>query len=191
MEVELLTNHRRQFCIRALVALALLLVARGARAQPGAVDEYRAKAAFIYKFCKFVSWPKQSPAQRNEPFIFGIVGNRPLARVVSQELAGKMIGGRMVEVREYSRLREAENARVVVCTSLDLRQLLSSKREEFRRNSVLTIGDGAQFLNSGGIVELGVKNDRLVFGVNLGASRRSGLEVDPNLLDLAEKVVEK
>ncbi|MGB0579529.1 MAG: YfiR family protein [Limisphaerales bacterium] len=190
MEVEFLNRHR-QFLRRALLVLLLVLVPQCTVAQPTGVDEYRAKAAFIYKFCKFVSWPKQNPQQRNEPFVFGVVDNRPLAKVLTQELAGKKIGGRSVEVREFARLHEADKACVVYCTAEDLRRLLTSRREKLQRQSILTVGDGKQFLNAGGMLELGVKANRLAFGVNLGASRRSGLEVDPNLLDLAERIIEE
>jgi len=191
MEVEFLIRRSRSLGLRVLLLFVLLLVVPGTRSQPTGVDEYRAKAAFIYNFCKFVSWPKQPPQRGNQPFIFGVVGNRPFAKVIAQELSGKTIGGRAIQVREFSRLREADKASVVYCTAEDLRKLLKPRRERLREQSVLTVGDGGHFLSAGGMLELGIKNNQLAFGVNLGASRRSGLQVDPNLLNLAETVVEK
>src|SRR4028119_890287 len=58
-------------------ALCLLFsVTKKALADP-APSEYQVKAAFLYNFGRFVSWPSGSFAQSNSPFIIGVVGQDP------------------------------------------------------------------------------------------------------------------
>jgi|GEM_PF-1438787 len=155
------------------------------------VDEYRVKAAFLYNFSKFVGWPKRAASTADKSFVVAIVGNGPFAMVIEQELAGKSIGGRPILVRRHDRLADALDARVVCCTADDMRELSSTRRERLRRNGVLTIGDGREFVKAGGVLSWEIPRERLMFFVNLGASRDAGLEIRSNLLGLAEEVINR
>jgi hypothetical protein len=53
---------------------------------------------------------------------------------------------------------------------------------------VLTVGEGSEFLRSGGMIELFSENNRLRFNVNVAAARRAGLTISSNLLQLAASV---
>lgn len=163
----------------------------GENQQISAVDEYRVKTAFLYNFSKFVGWPKRVQSSADRSFVVAIVGNDPFALVVERELAGKNIGGRPILVQRSEQLSEVLDARVVYCSPDDLRDLSSTRRARLRRNGVLTIGDGREFVSAGGVLSWEIPGEKLEFVVNLGASREAGLEIRSNLLGLAVAVVNR
>ena len=155
------------------------------------VDEYRAKAAFLYNFSKFVIWPEIVAKDDERPFVIGVVENAPMAAVLTKELAGKQIGGRYVVVREVRDLRNAEGCEVAYCTSAQLKALPESRRIRLERAGLMTVGDCRAFLDAGGVLALELVEDRLAFEINVGASRRSGLQMSAKLLGLALSVVDR
>lgn len=55
---------------------------------------------------------------------------------------------------------------------------------------MLTVGQKDPFAHSGGILYLTFAEDHLAFVVNLGAARRTGLDISASLLSLALDVIE-
>jgi hypothetical protein len=45
--------------------------------QPGEAYEYEAKAALIYNFAKFTTWPEETFQDAEAPFVFAVLGNNP------------------------------------------------------------------------------------------------------------------
>ena len=60
--------------ISAVFAL-LLLLGSPVRAE----SEYDVKAAYLYKFTKFVEWPEAAFASAEAPFVIGVIGRDPFA----------------------------------------------------------------------------------------------------------------
>jgi hypothetical protein len=79
---------------RVAVPALLLWGMLTAGTAPGGIDEYRVKAAFLYNFCKFVSWPERDESGAEQPFVIGVVGDPLKAAVFARELEGKRIGER-------------------------------------------------------------------------------------------------
>ncbi|GEM_PF-3979501 len=94
---------------RQLVALATILVAialGSASAREWAEDprtkkEYALKAAFLYNFGKFVTWPT-GDGEQDEPFVIAILGEDPFGPFIDQALGGKKIKGREVRIRRVA-----------------------------------------------------------------------------------------
>src|SRR5258708_3072712 len=70
------------------------------RAQADAqADEYRVKAAFLYKFGGYVEWPDRSFARADSPVAIGVMGADALADELAQIVSGRNVNGRPVLVR--------------------------------------------------------------------------------------------
>src|SRR5258708_29175297 len=63
-------------------------------------DEYRVKAAFLYKFGSYVEWPGASFARADSPVTIGVMGADALADELTQIVAGRSFNGRPVRVRK-------------------------------------------------------------------------------------------
>src|ERR1700722_13419516 len=85
-----------------LTAIAIALLA--APAPAGEVRlEYEVKAAFLFNFLKFVEWP---PSPGGTPWVICVLGHDPFGDVLDETVRGKIVNGRRVEVRRYSRISD-------------------------------------------------------------------------------------
>src|SRR5256714_11938048 len=76
-------------------------VAGPRRAQADAqADEYRVRAAFLYKFGSYIEWPSGSFARADSPVTIGVMGADALADELAQIVAGRNVNGRPVRVRK-------------------------------------------------------------------------------------------
>ncbi len=167
------------------VALALWLPAAAA-ALPLAVSEYAVKAAFLYKFAKFVSWPEGAlPPQ--DPFRLCVYGDDPFGDDLDRIVAGKRVGGHPIEVRRLRTVAEADSCHVVFLSPAEER-LHRRVIAELADKPVLTVGDVEGFAERGGIIGLRVDGGRIRIEINPKAAARAGLHIDAELLGLARLV---
>src|SRR5712691_12156267 len=54
-------------------------------------DEYRVKAAFLYKFGSYIEWPSRSFARTDSPVAIGVMGANALADELAQIVAGRSV----------------------------------------------------------------------------------------------------
>src|SRR6266513_3815400 len=86
-------------CAFSIVVAAGLASPRPAQADAQA-DEYRVKAAFLYKFGSYIEWPSRSFAGTDSPVTIGVMGADALAEELAQIVAGRNVNGRPVRVRK-------------------------------------------------------------------------------------------
>jgi len=153
-------------------------------------EEYPAKAAFLYNICKFVTWPEKSPVNQDSEFVIAVLGKTPLLAAL-QSIDGKRIGGKPIKTLSVSNIDDISSARVLCFSMAELRRLSKEQRDRLAGLHVLTVGETDEFVDAGGIVAMTVAQERLVFSINLAASRRAGLEMSAALLSLAQKVVDQ
>ena len=136
-----------------------------------------------------VNWPAGAFAAAADPFVFAILGSNPFGRSL-QLIQGKSMHGRPIEVRHYPSIGDFKPCQVLFCSPEDLRRLKDQYPDQLRQGHVLTVGQKDPFAHSGGILYLTFAEDHLAFVVNLGAARRTGLDISASLLSLALDVIE-
>lgn len=174
--------------------------------------EYRIKAAFVYNFLKFVEGGRFTVPQDqkdgqdpNPAIVIGILGATP-SRIAFEELQGKKVGDRPIQVRWYqafAELADGDGNTPELHPSLDaIRQchvllvcpsekpFLASLLSSLRSDGLLTVGDVPQFLEAGGTINLLIEDKKVRFEVNLAAALRARLTIRSSLLRLAARTVE-
>jgi hypothetical protein len=156
---------------RPVIAIALLISAVLARAQ---VDEATLKAAFVYNFALYTSWP----ASPGEPHALTLCIARTSALAPAlRELEGKPVQARELVVRELE-----TGASPMGCSIL----VLGAEAPASQEPGVLTICDCADHDGMHGtVIALVREGDRLRFDVDLGAANASKLSLSSKLLRLA------
>lgn len=172
----------RHTCYRILYVLLLGLVP-GARVHAeNSADEI--KAVFVYNFSKFVEWPASAFPTPTSPFQVCIWGHSPLQEKL-QLLDGRETQGRIIRVRNLGNAEGGQGCHILVLSEPDDTQhdqLLA----ELGKYAILTIGESADFVRHGGMINLFVTPEMLVqFSVNLEAAQRSGLKIGARMLKLA------
>jgi hypothetical protein len=151
-------------------------------AQPAA--EYEVKAAFLYKFASFVTWPDDAAGG---PLCIGVAGQDPFGMALEEAVKGKSIGGRPFVVKRFKPGQESPDCHIVFISASE-RKRLPAILERLRAGTVLTAGDMPGFCESGGVVNFEVSEDRVRLQINLQAAQRARLLVSSKLLMVAKIV---
>lgn len=154
--------------------------------------EYQVKAAYIYNFTRFVTWPSNGADPASAPIRVCTFGEDPFGDALDR-IGAKPAKGRLLEVSRLVTPDEIESCQVLfVGDQRDLTEILT--RTE--RSNVLTVGEGKEFTELGGIIRFKIDEERrrfqerasVSFEINTDAAARSGLQMSSRLLNLATLV---
>jgi hypothetical protein len=169
-----------------LSAVAVILACPPAAAQR-VPDEFRLKAAFLFRFPEFVEWPAR--ALDGRPSIdLCVLAPNPFGAVLEQLVEGESLAGRRLAVR-YVRADAVDT-----CHLLYMPSGAAGRDALLRRiaaSPILTVSDATRFLDEGGMVQLTVVQSRVRFEISAGAAGRAGLKLSAQLLRLAVNVREE
>jgi hypothetical protein len=170
-----------------IASLTLLVVSSvGLPAQDaGQKLEYRVKAAFLYNFARFVTWPEREGTAA--PVIIGILGRDPFGNVLESTIAGKTVSGRPFLVRRLQTVEEAANCQLVFVSSSE-RRTVAEVIEALDGQPVLTIGEAEGFVERGGMIGFVIEDQAVRIDVNLDAAQAAGLQLSSQLLRVARSI---
>jgi hypothetical protein len=165
---------------------ALLGMAIAAGAQPQ-LDEYQVKAAFLYNFAKFVEWPPQAFKDSTDAIAVCIAGETPIYAQLESAVIGKTAGSRSFAVRRVSDADPAEGCQILFIGLTD-RKRTALILAGARKLGTLTVGESAEFIADGGVVNFKLENGKVRFQINVEAAGQAQLRISSKLLSLAEIV---
>ncbi len=179
-------NRRPQIALAVLAFLATALVCSGgARAE--AALEYRVKAAFLYNFAKFVTWPGAAFPAPTVSVVFCLVGEDPFGDLLESTTKDRKIEGRDIEIRHL-----ALDASLAGCHLVFVSGVGSARAAHVLQRATaaraLAIGESEDFLARGGMIRLLVEEGKVRFDVSTKATDTVGLKVSSQLLKLARDV---
>ncbi len=164
----------------AVLCLLLALPVALARGE----DAYQIKAAFIFNFTKFITWPAAMEQEGGDLRLCLFNGN-PFGDYVFQ-LEGRKVRNfylRVVQPKSSAELGRCHILYLVPDETTS--QLLAGIADK----PVLTIADEDGFATDGGGIQLLSENNRIRFDVNLQRIKGSGLDISSKLLHLARQVM--
>ena len=147
------------------------------------LQEYKIKAAFIYNFAKYVSWPKNIFVDKNEPLVLGLLGDNPFGKEI-YKINDKLVHDRRLKVVVIKDYEEIKSCNLLYISPSESARLDKIKTT-LKRKKILTISDIDNFAADGGMIELVIKEGRIKFIINPKAAERAGLEISSQLLKLA------
>lgn len=161
-------------------------VAGGGNGEQVTSAERKRKASFVGKMLRFVEWPEGPNEPRRARLKFCVAGDGFLSFALSEELHATTIRGRAIEVRWVKEEAELNGCDAVYFAGPGKRT--DAKWLQDLKGTVLTLGEGKDFLEEGGMVQITSENEKLQFAVNLDEVRRARLKIDARLLELAKGV---
>ncbi len=168
-----------------------------ASADPGssAPLEYHVKAAFLYRFIKFVEWPSDVLSDDHETITIGICGGGPMSETL-RSIEDKIAKGRRVVIKRFADLEDLEpcNILFISCTDKDLQKdktLLERILKKLEGTSTLTVSDVKGFARLGGMINFIILGKNVHLEINPEAVNRANLKISSKLLRLAKIVEEK
>jgi len=153
-------------------------------------DEYRVKAAFLYKFGSYIEWPSGSFARADSPVAIGVMGADALADELAQIVAGRNVNGRPVLVRKLRPGGPIAGLHVLFIGGSDsgrLAEILAAARGR----ALLTVTESEEGLELGSMINFVVVEDKVRFDVAPPPPESGNLKISARLLGVARKVVSK
>lgn len=149
-------------------------------------SEDAVKAAFLYRFAGYVTWPQQT--QRGaRSFTIAVLDADPIAQELERVLSGRTINGLPARVRRIKSIRALGDAQMLFVGD-DSIAMLRRDIDQVASQPVLVVTDTPGGLDSGSAVNFLLIDRRLRFEVSLAAADRAGLKVSSELLSVAARV---
>ena len=151
------------------------------------INEYQVKALFLYNFSRYVEWPSQSFKAASDPIIICILGQNPFGGALDQAIAGKVVEGRPLVVREISDFQPGGNCQILFVGSSE-RKRFRSMVIRLKGSGVLTVGETQGFTGDGGMINFKLEDGKVRFEIDVDAAAREHLHISSKLLSLAQIV---
>lgn len=178
---------RRFACFAALLLAATFPLAGRAVCAAQTLTEYQVKAAYLFNFLKFVEWPDDSTADPHAKWVIGVVGHSPIGNELTRIVEGKTVLGRDLQVKTFQTTDNLRGCNILFIGESEKKRL-PFILAGLRGSSVMTVADMDKFIESGGMVQFVVEDDRVRVTIDVGATDRARLKVSSKLLALAHTV---
>lgn len=157
------------------------------RAQAGP-SEYDLKAAFVYQFLAYVTWP-DSPNPASGPLRIGVVGASELADNLAALASNQGASARAIEIRRLAPDADPRDLHVLFVAA-GFSGAAAAQLQTAVDNAVLTVTEDLP-RPSDSMINFEVIDSKVRFDVALGLARQSGLDVSARLLQVALRVLEQ
>jgi hypothetical protein len=174
-------------CQLAKLMFATVLASSWSNAHVFAQSEYQVKAAYLYNFLKYIEWPPEAFESESAPFVVGLMGNNSFNEAIEQAIKGKSIKGRQLEIKRLKWGQSLRICHILYISSYEQRHL-PQILQSIKGASILTIGEMDQFTELGGIINLMMEENRVLFEINLSVAEQSQIKISSRLLALAKNI---
>ena len=179
------------FLLFAALCVPSTAFGQASRTGSSEVEEYELKAAYLYNFLLLTNWPQEGRLPEGEHVVIGIIGEDPFQDAF-RPVERKDVRGRALLIRNFDAAASKEELKscdlLYVSPSLgtSIKTLLKTLGDE----PILTVGEGEQFLEMGGMVRFVITRGKLRFEINRISARNAGISFRAGMLRVAERVVE-
>jgi len=164
----------------AIASLGIVLLGRAVVAQD--VTEPALKAAFIYNFARFTTWPADAPP--GDSFVICVLNDTAVAEALQHAVAGRSLTERPVSVTSVTPSAPKKACRVLYLAGLPVARA-AEVVAELRESPVLTISNIDGFASAGGMTQFFFEHGQLRFRIHLESAKRAGLQISSRLLIMA------
>jgi hypothetical protein len=154
------------------------------------VSEYTVKAAYLYNFANFVTWPPGVFSAAGTPLVIGVVGDDPFGDALDTAVNGKSAGGHPLKVKRFSSFEAAGAPALKKCQILFIcyseKDRVSSILSAVKGSNVLTVSEIEGFSYKGGILLFDMVGSKISLVANTGAAKKAGLMISSKLLQICK-----
>lgn len=149
--------------------------------------EYQVKAALLFKFLQYTTFPKGAFKDKKAPIVITIVGDDPFGDLLESTFKGKKIHARDVTIKRTKKVPAALDAHLVFAGGLNDKE--RAKLIELSKDRrLLLVGETPGFAAAGGFINLVKKKRKLSFEINTDRQKDTGLKLKAGLLKVADIV---
>jgi hypothetical protein len=172
-----------------LFLTGLFLAVAGTTVQATTLDrssENNIKAAYLFNFAKFVTWPESAFASADAPIVFCVLDDEVLGSIL-ETLESKTVTGRPLSITRIRTLADLPDGHILYIGENQGRRI-PVLLEKVKNRPLLIVSSADDFTRKGGMIGFIRTGNTIRFQVNLDAVKQSGLVISSRLLKLAEIV---
>lgn len=147
--------------------------------------EYKVKAAYLYNFTKFITWP-----EKNSPtFNICIIGNDPFGPLLDT-LESKSVQEKPIRLYKFESPKQAKDCDIAYLDNSDQRAELALPGVLLvgSLKKALTVSSEPFFAESGGMIGFVLDDGKVKLHINLKALKQSGLAISAKLIEVSTLV---
>ena len=174
-----------KFVLPVMLVTLLSCASAFSMADDRQTTEYRVKAAFLYNFSRFVTWPEHA-GLNDGIFNLCVLGGDPFGELLDP-LSGKSVQNNSLEIKRLDSLAQGHTCQIIYVSQTgtsNLEDIMSTLKDQ----PVLTVSDIKGFTSYGGIIQFKLVDNKVRFNINIDAAKRAGLTISSKLLSLATVV---
>jgi hypothetical protein len=170
-----------------------------ARAQPKVIDqEYLLKAAYLYNFGLFVTWPNNAVPGNN--FVIGVLGKDPFGKHLDDLAQLRTINKRKIVIHRFGEVNEYKPCHILFISNQPANPNVKERPEDrlaavqakLKGSPVLLVTEKPGLATLGAAINLYLdKDDTVKFEINPAAAKESGLELSSKLFQVGKLVQPK
>ena len=167
----------------ATLAASLIGICAPAHAQNASLAR-SVKAAFLFKFASYATWPDTLFRAADTPVRIGIAGDEALAAELRIMVATRTSGGRRVEVVSIP----PEEITRGVHIAFRVRATPEAEKDwiqDARREPILIVTESPGGIRHGSMINFVERDGRVRFEIGLGAAKQAGITLSSRLLSVA------
>jgi hypothetical protein len=168
--------------------MLLLLAGMSMQCCSAEPSELQVKSAYVFNFIKFVEWPDNA-IKTGDKLKLCVIGNDELHASLSA-LNGRKVGKYELQVTHPDRSTVWNACHVLYISNNQQRRFIPIIKS-LGSAPVLTISDIPGFAERGGGIGLLNRNDKILFEVNIASTRKAGLRLSGQMLNLAANIFGK
>jgi len=183
---------RRMVCAMAGLAAWVALGHAPALAQEPDLTtvsrEYTIKAAYLYNFARYVTWPEGAFATAESPLVIGVLGEDPFGDALGVVARTKRIDGRAIVVQQFDVVESFRPCHILFVTWNVGEEAEGRAIQKSRGKGVLLVGETPTFIERGGIISFFVEENKVRFEISTAHAQQERLKISSKLLSLARLV---
>ena len=148
------------------------------------------KAAFLYNFVHFVSWPDDAFQSKDEPFKICVADTEAMFKLLQATVRGEQIKQRVLQVEHLSGGDSNTSCHLVFVGEPQGTEFLVRYRKQFAKNTLI-VSDIHESVLQGAMIEMRFQDGRLKLFIHRHHAEQAGLIIRANLLSVAQLVGEE
>jgi hypothetical protein len=148
------------------------------------IPEYQMKAAYLYNFAAFTTWPTPP----NNAVRLCVLGNDSFGGALDK-LTKNPSGGVRIVLSYLSDVNDVNHCQILFIDASELHNSANIMKH-LDRFPVLTVTDNPDMFQAGAMIGLFLDNKRLTFDVNYVQAKNAQLSISSKLLRVARRVLQ-
>lgn len=166
---------------RLIILLAIMCMAIQAQSQ-----EVKYKASFTLNFIRYIGWPEE---QTKGEFVIGVLKNKTLAKLLTEQAAGKKFGFQDIVIKDFATPAEVTKCQVLfVGSQVSLSKYGAELIQNCGGKQFLLIAESEGATEKGAIINFVLVNDVLKFELSAANAAKMGLTYSTKLSTMSSAI---